>query len=344
MVAMSLGRVAKDLAFRTGAVAAWHRLVNRDTLTVVMFHRVLPESELRSADPGYTVSTTLFAQCLDFFSRHYRIISLDDLVSAIGGGPRLPPRALLITFDDGWDDNLRHAAPLLVERGLPALVFLATDPVSSRTAWWWQETLSHALREGLRSFADLWAAVPGQDAPPPPGPARHPALLVRYGALEEADRERILAPLSPAPATTGRPGRHMLTPERALRLGTMGIALGGHGAGHLPLSLLADPQQDLRRARQWLGTFAGETADRPVSLSFPHGRYSPRVAALAKECGFFPLFTSDAVLNDMRHGMQGDLIGRIEIPAHEISRPDGGLDPHRLASWLFLRPRRQPAS
>ena len=43
----------------------------------------------------------------------------DDIVAWLAGGPALPPRAVAVTFDDGFRDVLEEAAPLLAEAGVP---------------------------------------------------------------------------------------------------------------------------------------------------------------------------------------------------------------------------------
>src|SRR5579871_5690312 len=81
-------------------LALFHRIRNRNTLTVVAFHRVLSRNDPRwpGALPEFTVSTGFFEQCLLFFRRHYNPIGIEELAASAAHGRQLPPRSLLITF------------------------------------------------------------------------------------------------------------------------------------------------------------------------------------------------------------------------------------------------------
>ncbi|MEX0758089.1 MAG: polysaccharide deacetylase family protein, partial [Tistlia sp.] len=120
---MSLKRSLRAGLHGLGGYGLYHRLRNRDRLTVAMFHRVLPQADPRFAesDPAYTVSLARFEDYLDFFARHYAVVDYADLA----GRRPLPPRPLLITFDDGWADTVEVALPALRRRGWNALVFVA---------------------------------------------------------------------------------------------------------------------------------------------------------------------------------------------------------------------------
>lgn len=329
---------ARDLAHAAGLLALRQRLQNPETLTVTMFHRVVEPgtATARTADPVYTLSAPLFAKCLDFFARHYAVVDLAAVRASLEDGPPLPKRALLLTFDDGWRDNLDVAAPLLRRAGLPAVLFAATDAVADAGGWWWQEMLLRALRTGARSFEQLWAALPGA-GPPPAATVPELALLLAYGALDDAARARILGPLA---AGTEAEGRHMLDRAELARLGGEGFAIGAHGAAHLPMSLMADPGEDLRRARQGIAALLG-AAGAQSTLSFPHGRYDAAVLRDAASAGFDLLFTSDTIQNAAPGGRPGRLLGRISVEASGIADAAGRLVPSRLATWMFHRPVRR---
>jgi peptidoglycan/xylan/chitin deacetylase (PgdA/CDA1 family) len=98
-----------------------------------MYHRVgrLP----RSADPypGLTIQQRVFGAQMDWLhAQGFHAISEQDLFDALEWGRPLPPRPVLITFDDGYRDVLYDAEPILHRLHMPATTFVITDRVSSR--------------------------------------------------------------------------------------------------------------------------------------------------------------------------------------------------------------------
>jgi peptidoglycan/xylan/chitin deacetylase (PgdA/CDA1 family) len=281
----------KRLAYASGAFAAHHRWAHRDTLSVPMFHRVLAREDRRwsDADPGYAMRADVFEACLRFFKRHYNVVDVAQVRAAESGEAALPPRALLITFDDGWADNLHVAAPLLRRHGLPSVLFVAAEAVMSEEAEWWQDKVFGAEREGALGSAltpAFRAAMPASDAP---------EALRAVSALAELDEIRrgdLVASLRPR--ETGQ--RMMLTPGELAQVVASGMALGGHGYSHAPLTLLRDSAADLRRSRETLMRIGDGLGDWST-MSFPHGRYDSRIVAQARSIGYRTVFTSDPVLN-----------------------------------------------
>lgn len=322
------------MAYAGGLLGANHHLRHRDTLTVAMFHRVLAVGSAaeKHADPEYGLSAPLFAACLGFFRRHYTVIGLEQLRASLRGGPPLPPCALLLTFDDGWQDTAAVALPILRRHGLPAVVFVAADVLAQTTSWWWQEILLRALRTGSANRDQLWCLAGGR--PLSPGDPEL-ALLVCYAGLDPAVRTRLLLPFA---GETAAEGAHMIGPEGLRDLAAGGFALGAHGAAHLPLTMMEDPPADLGRARAVLEPQLASLGQPLDALSFPHGRYDQGSIAAARAAEFSILFTSDPCLNAAPAGRPGALLGRISIDASAITDDVGAFAPSRLATWLFHRP------
>lgn len=99
---------------------------------ILMYHRVgrLPAHPgLYGA--GLTVPTGVFRAQMEWLHRNgFHAITPEQLFDALEWGRTLPPRPVLLTFDDGYADVLYQAEPILHRLGMPATAFVITDRVS----------------------------------------------------------------------------------------------------------------------------------------------------------------------------------------------------------------------
>lgn len=338
--------LTKRLLYLTGLLSWYHRLRNRNQLTVVLFHRVLPDAhpEWPQADPTCTVSETVFRGCLQFFARHYTVVGLGDLLAAREERRPLPSRPLLITFDDGWADNEEVALRLLRQAAFPAVVFMVAGAVGERGLY--GDRLRHAWRRGALdepACDRLWGAIA---RPPAPVPARwneEKALCLLIDRLASVDEPTRAALLEAAPGADNS-GRQpaMLSAEQLRALRAAGVDIGSHGWTHMPLSVAPDPVVELRRSKAALEEILGHQAGPGrFALSFPYGLYTPHLVSIAQQLGYSLLFTSDQHLNSLSNRtLQARVLGRISICAADIINSSGRLRPELLAMVLFGRPRR----
>jgi peptidoglycan/xylan/chitin deacetylase (PgdA/CDA1 family) len=94
----------------------------RHVVPILMYHSISaqPESSLN-------VSPENFTRQMDFLKREgYSVISLDELVSGIKSGRKFSSKTVVITFDDGFENNYLYAFPVLAKYKMPATVFLIT--------------------------------------------------------------------------------------------------------------------------------------------------------------------------------------------------------------------------
>ncbi|MHB1207053.1 MAG: polysaccharide deacetylase family protein, partial [Rhodospirillaceae bacterium] len=278
-----------------------------------------------------------------FFIKHYDVVSLDQVLASRRGTP-LPSRPLLITFDDGWSDTLTHAAPVLHQWGLPAVCFVIGDVLEEKGNNWWQNDFTLAWRKNAAISADIATAwndlrpdLSDPSAHPPFQPANsYLAALAMLQDLPPPGRTA-LARTWDEPVADEQ-DRQMLSPPDVIKLREAGWAIGAHGASHMPLTLSRDVRGELAQAYKRLQPLASDSRGGALTMSFPHGRYSPEIVAAARACGYGMMFTSDPHLMDLRHGrLAGDVCGRIEIATRDFSR-DGAFMPVLLALHLFRRP------
>lgn len=174
------------------ALTSQQRLPNGQTLLVLCYHEVVPQ---RGADAdALTVDTATLAAHLNWLrSEGYRPIRLDALLAAYDGAARLPERAVLLTFDDGYLGLYTQVFPLLRAFQAPALAALvgrwieaqpaAAGPrteheESTRDRFISWEQAREMQASGLIEFAshtwDLHRGIPGN-----PGGSLEPAVTTR---------------------------------------------------------------------------------------------------------------------------------------------------------------------
>jgi len=122
------GRTALSLVGRT----LWHlpgnfgiaRLFGRRySLRCVLFHDVSDTESSFTKGLGGTITRKNFEAALKFITRHYTPVSLQDVL-ADSDGRALPPRPVLVTFDDAYASVSEFAAPLCSKFGMPAVFFV----------------------------------------------------------------------------------------------------------------------------------------------------------------------------------------------------------------------------
>ena len=324
----------KRALFDLGVLGAIHALRNRKTLTVTMFHRVIAETDERfpGAHPEYTLTPEEFEFCLTFFELHYNVVSLDDVFDALNSGKPLG-RALLITFDDGWRDNRDYALPLLARAGLPATLFVATEFVGSRRAFW-QEELYAAVVTGALTPSAIRSAAPSYALPEDLTGANLAQHVIAHAeSLSGEERDRLIGELAARfPPTT----RQMADASDLAELQDAGVCLGGHGHSHAPLTDLAAPSDELAQSVTVLKSLA--RGGSPHAMSLPHGKYDDRVIAAAHAAGFSLVFSSDRRLTPLSRLQSADPLGRIDISRRILRDSNGRLSPANLATWLFFQP------
>jgi len=152
----SVYRTLGETAAAIGANENGHR-----SLRVLMYHKVndLPENPL-------TMPISLFDEQMDQLRQlGYAVVGLDEVLGHYVDGKPLPPQAVLITFDDGYHDNLENPARVLKKYGYPAVLFvpigylgerlplpheerLAAQGLVNRTIDW--EEIAELERDGVR--------------------------------------------------------------------------------------------------------------------------------------------------------------------------------------------------
>jgi peptidoglycan/xylan/chitin deacetylase (PgdA/CDA1 family) len=282
-----------------------------------MYHRV---ADVGSDPWGLAVSPAHFKEHLEVLGRDAHPVTMQTLAGLLQGGC-LPRRAVAITFDDGYADNLYAAKPLLERYELPATFFITTGAMVQEGEFWWDEldrlllqpgTLppqigltiggkrhEWRLRDEVRYDEEAFAqhrAWRTWCSPPTRRHSLYNDLWARLHAQPEAEKEIILTDLRKQVGAERivRPTHTIVSVDevRALGEGTL-FEIGAHAVTHttLPSLSVSAQQAEVVGSKTSLEDVLG---DRVVSFSYPHGQYAEETVECVRLAGFTNACSTDA--------------------------------------------------
>ena len=318
--------VLKQFLFKSGLIRTIHHFRNRKSLTVLMLHRVMPHTEITQlgANKEWTISSEVFEQLLKFLSAYYNPINIDDLRQHQNHQTKLPDRALLLTFDDGWRDNYSFAYPLLSKYNFPAHIFACSERIGN-TYGFWQEQLHAGVSVKPEIFSQLQECIDS------PKPLTNLKALIKY--LSDKEPVELAYPLAFEIVRKVVPSdRQMLSETELYELSINNISIGSHGKTHRPLSHICPTEIDgeIDESVEVLSNLTRAPID---TISFPHGSFNSSIVqkCLSKDLKF--LFTSMPLIQKT----PASLLHRLHVSEKSITNEDK-FSPSKTAFHLFFRP------
>jgi peptidoglycan/xylan/chitin deacetylase (PgdA/CDA1 family) len=238
-----------------------------------------------------SASPEQFRQQMSLVKQHYDPISFHQLMSMMDRGERLPSRPLIVTFDDGYDDNYHVAFPILREFGMSAMFFVSTGHIDSGMPYAY-DWLVHIFCRTRATRVQVAELDIDQAIPATRGERRELAreLLFRLKGLDATVQAAIISGL--ANAWDMPPMQHAecrpMTWDQLREMRAAGMEVGSHGVSHRilaklsPIEMAAEVRESKRAIERELGP--------PVEvLSYPVGgpdSYNEQVIRAAKEADF----------------------------------------------------------
>lgn len=317
----------RKLARRSGR---WLRSRWGPRAVVLGYHRITDASP----DPyGMRVSTANFLEHLEALRQLATPLRLRDLAASVSGGS-IPRGAVVVTFDDGYADNLITTKQRLERLEIPMTFFVATGALGSE--FWWDE-LERILLFAKRLPAELSLRVGDATlswrASDPDDPIERVRLL-RVASrwmepLAEASRVAAFEELRgwAGPSQCLEPVHRAATAQELVELAAGGLVeIGAHSATHSRLASLSqgDQRKEIEGSGKQLRDLLGSEIH---SFSYPHGSLSRETVALVREAGYRRACISDP---DVVSG-RTDLL---RIPRFWVPDCDGDGFARWLRRWL----------
>ncbi len=293
------------------------RTKGRGTLLVLCYHRITESVSAGGfCDDHYfiTLPKRVFSSQIRWLTRHYRVVGLDEVLS----GRPLPPKAALITFDDGFRDVAETAFPILSASGLPATVFLIGSVIREKKVPWITRLhwlLDHARERGAdagildiqgdeaRSGNNHRGGIPGVLA-------SLKTLLKRRDIREIDDRLACLEEKLSLETPPDLLAQRFMDKEQIAGLAGHGWTVGNHTDHHLNLASLGDRRmrEEIAHAGDTLAALPGYHPVMAVPFGLA-GSFTPATVDIARRCGMRHVLTSLGSPN--RFPGQGIILDRV---------------------------------
>ena len=254
-------------------------------LSIIALHRVRPQRD--PLFPG-ELDSAAFDRLVAHLARYYRVMPLGEGFEALRSG-RLPPRALVVTFDDGYADNAEIALPVLRRHGVRASFFVSTGFLDGGLMW--NDFVIESIRLCDRPRVDLKPFGLGEA---PLGTASElraaiEALLPLFKYQTLAARQEMLARLHALCGQPGLPRTLMMRSEQVRQLSAEGMEIGAHTVNHpiLACESVQTVAAEVAQSRQALQALTRQPVD---VFAFPNGQpgkdYRREHVQVLRECGF----------------------------------------------------------
>ncbi|HYR51629.1 MAG TPA: glycosyltransferase [Candidatus Dormibacteraeota bacterium] len=295
-------RRAAARALRYSGLTWMRRTTQRNFLTILAYHRVLPLQEsLGYPFQSMVMPRDLFEHQISHLRKHYSILTLGEGVGRLRARD-LPPRAVAVTFDDGYRDNFEVAFPVLKRYGVSATFFVVTRALDGRIRLLWDEVLTRVRDLQKNGFHD---ALLGDSLP---AWTHDRVRMLKEGAPADRIGERIVRDLNrvplrerelvmdalrrAAPTETGSSDPALMGWDEVRELQRAGMAIGAHTASHSfldelePAAARGEIDESIRTLEDRLGT-------RATLFSYPRGRFKHDVKRWLQEAGIEAAVTTE---------------------------------------------------
>ncbi len=293
------------------------KVIQSNFLRILTYHRVANLTDTPWLHPGLISATPAqFAVQMKFLREHYHAVAMEQALAAVQNNEPLPPRAVLITFDDGYRDFATNAWPVLKSFGLPVTLFVPTAyPDQPQRRFWWDKLhvaflssrasnppVSPLKKGGTNDSFLLENGGTPIFSPLDKGGLEGGSLKQIQSRVKTLPHEQVMALVDElfeqaAQKPNGPPP--VLNWDELRRLAREGVTLGAHTQTHSILTRVS-----LEAARQEI---VGSQADLQREIggvlpifSYPDGGHNDAVVEILKREGFVLGFNGPTGVNDLR--------------------------------------------
>lgn len=274
------------------------------------------------------LNTEQLTRTLSVLASYYHFVSLSEAAEMLAGTRPLKPNSLVLTFDDGYRNNLTFALPVLRRFKAPATIFLCTGNVTEQTPFWF-DRLDYAVqsvandsisRHGIPEltkidFSDREALkktfitfIRKEKRRYTTDTDMRSAMANLTERLEQRSGHGL------AEIFANDPWSGVLKWDEIREVAALGVHFGSHGVDHPLLALVpvSRVRKELVESQKKIEYYTGRPC---IHLAYPNGSFNQEVISLARDCNYTSAVTTLRGLN--RPGDNMLALRRIPFPHAE---------------------------
>ena len=271
----SLRRLSHSALF-SGCVGALERLANgrKNNLSVLTYHRVAKPTELPFLyTNGISATPAEFEWQIQQLVRRFEFVGIPEVIDAIQGKATLPPKALLLTFDDGYQDFRQNAWPILRRHRLPVVLFVPTAfPGNPGNCFWWDRLANaiycHPHGKQLRTPLGTWS-LKGSES-------RNLALRQVRDHIKSLPHARAMEIVDTVCVDMELVDNHVLSWDDLRLLADDGVTLGAHTRTH-PMLNRVSVSEAVAEAVDSLADLRNNVGATPRIFAYPAGGFNDEI-------------------------------------------------------------------
>jgi len=258
-------------------------LLTKSQVAILTYHRICPKKD----NWQDSIEPHTFEQQMGYFCKKYEILSLAELTKHIVQKRRLPRKAIIITFDDGYMDNYLNAYPILVKYHIPATIFLTTGHISSDNLFWWDK-LCYIIQKTNKRKLNLEEF--GEYSLQSVEERNNTTKIITNKLIHFSENRKNLlieklAQIASVDIPSGLAKQLYLSWAVVKQMSSDGIDFGAHTVNHPHLTNISFDQV------RWETIKSKKDIERELekevsAFSYPYGNFNPKIVGLIKDNGF----------------------------------------------------------
>ena len=202
----------------------------------------------------------------------YTFLSSDELADILINKKPVPHKAVWISFDDGWKDNLANVVSIIAKYNIPVIFFISTGPVKSDGFFWFSVAMNN--QQNL--------------------PDEYKKNVKRLWYIKNKEREKIIENLKAGYGFKHK--RESLTVEDIKKISGMPqITIGCHTVNHviMPNCTKMELEEEIKQSKYDLEKWTGEKIK---YFAYPNGDFNDLSSIILKKYGFEMAATTESRL------------------------------------------------